>query len=131
MSDWMPGRRADQVVMCRNWIGIMTTDVNQSALPGGLVHRSFGLPDARSDYGVQIYYGLSGPPRKAFRFLVAKAPKSSKDLPYSVFTGRKKKRFDFDEESGNTVYFCLRYENAKGDKEGEGPFGPILSAVIP
>jgi hypothetical protein len=27
MSDWMPGRRPDQIVMCRNWIGIMTTEV--------------------------------------------------------------------------------------------------------
>jgi hypothetical protein len=28
----------------------------------------------------------------------------------------------------NTVYFCLRYENSKGEA---GPFGPVLSAVIP
>jgi hypothetical protein len=27
------------------------------------------------------------------------------------------------------VYFCLRYENSKGRKEGQGPFGPFLSAV--
>jgi hypothetical protein len=26
---------------------------------------------------------------------------------------------------------CLRHENGKGGEEGEGPFGPILSAVIP
>jgi hypothetical protein len=26
------------------------------------------------------------------------------------------------------VYFCLRYENPKGQT---GPFGPILKAVIP
>jgi hypothetical protein len=26
-TDWMPGRRADQLVMCRNWIGIMTAEV--------------------------------------------------------------------------------------------------------
>jgi hypothetical protein len=49
-------------------------------------------------------------------------------LPYSVFTKKKKKRFDFEGESGNTVYFCLRYENGKGDV---GPFGPILQAGIP
>jgi hypothetical protein len=29
------------------------------------------------------------------------------------------------------VYFCLRYENEKGGKDGEGPFGPILSAMVP
>jgi hypothetical protein len=34
-------------------------------------------------------------------------------------------------DSGKTVYFCLRYENQKGGEEGEGPFGPIMSAIIP
>jgi hypothetical protein len=92
---------------------------------------TFGLPDPRSDYGVRIFYGLSGPPSEKFRFRVTEEPKSGQDLPYSIFTRRKKERFDFDGESGNRVWFCLRYENAKGRKEGEGPFGPILSAVIP
>ncbi|MDR3352901.1 MAG: hypothetical protein LBO00_07885 [Zoogloeaceae bacterium] len=32
------------------------------------------------------------------------------------------------EESGKTIYFCVRYENAKGEP---GPWGPIFSAVIP
>jgi len=32
-----------------------------------------------------------------------------------------------DGESGNTVYFCLRYENAKGFG---GPFGHIFKTVI-
>jgi hypothetical protein len=85
-------------------------------------------PDARSDYGVRIYYGLSGPSGETYKFRVTGEPRGGKDLPYSVFTKRKKERFDFDGESGNTVYFCLRYENSKGEA---GPFGPILSAVIP
>jgi hypothetical protein len=88
-------------------------------------------PDPRSDYGVRIYYGLSGSASDRFRFRVTGVPASGNDLPYSLFTRRKKERFDFDGESGNTVYFCLRYENSKGGKEGVGPFGPILSAVIP
>jgi hypothetical protein len=92
---------------------------------------TFGLPDPRSDYGTRIFYGLFGPPSDEFRFRLTEPPKSGKDLPYSVFTRRKKERFDFDGESGNRVYFCIRYENAKGGPEGEGPFGPILSAVIP
>jgi hypothetical protein len=92
---------------------------------------TFGLPDPRSDYGVWIFYGLFGPPSDKFKFRLSEPPKSGTDLPYSVFTRRKKERFDFDGESGNRVYFCLRYENAKGGKEGEGPFGPILTAVIP
>jgi hypothetical protein len=99
----------------------------QNIRPVGLL----GIPDARSDYGVRIFYGLSGPPSDAFRFRAAGEPKSGNDLPYSMFTRRRKERFDFDGESGNKVYFCLRYENSKGRKEGEGPFGPILSAIIP
>jgi hypothetical protein len=88
-------------------------------------------PDPRADYGVRIFWGLAGEPTEADKFRVAGEPKKGSDLPHSVFTRRKKERFDFDGESGTRVYFCLRYENSKGGKEGEGPFGPILSAVIP
>jgi hypothetical protein len=90
-----------------------------------------GLPDPRSDYGVRIYYCLSGTPSDTFPFRINEAPKKGANLPYSIFTRRKRERFDFEGESGNRVWFCLRYENAKGGKEGEGPFGPVLSAVIP
>jgi hypothetical protein len=90
-----------------------------------------GDPNPRGGYGVRIYYGLSGPPTDTYRFRVNEPPAKGSDLPYSLFTRRKKERFDFDGESGNRVYFCLRYENAKGGKEGEGPFGPILTAIIP
>jgi hypothetical protein len=85
-------------------------------------------PDSRSDYGVRIYFGLSGPPSEKYPFRLAQAPKRGEEIPYSVFTKKKNKRFDLEGESGNTVYFCLRYENSKGEA---GPFGPILSAVIP
>ncbi|MDR2184098.1 MAG: hypothetical protein LBO80_00295 [Treponema sp.] len=85
-------------------------------------------PDPRSDYGVRIYYGFSGPASARFPFRVTGVPKTGADLPYSIFTRRKKERFDFDGESGNTVYFCLRYENSKGEA---GPFGPVFSAVVP
>ncbi|MDR2185199.1 MAG: hypothetical protein LBO80_05960 [Treponema sp.] len=89
---------------------------------------TFGLPDPRSDYGVRIYYGLSGPPSDKYRFRLTGDPKTGADLPYSLFTRRRRERFDFDGESGNRVWFCLRYENPKGEA---GPFGPILTAVIP
>jgi hypothetical protein len=85
-------------------------------------------PESRSDYGVRIYFGFSGPPSEKFPFRLAGVPRRGEDLPYSVFTRKKKKRFDFEGESGSRVYFCLRYENGKGDA---GPFGPMLSAVIP
>jgi hypothetical protein len=85
-------------------------------------------PDPRSDYGVRIYYGLTGEADDAFPFRLDGPVKTAKVLPYSIFTRRKKERFDFDGESGSKVYFCLRYENSKGQS---GPFGPVLSAVIP
>jgi hypothetical protein len=69
-------------------------------------------PDPRADYGVRIHWGLSGEPTEMNRFRV---------------TRRRKERFDFDGESGNRVYFCLKYENPSGK---EGSFGPILSASI-
>jgi hypothetical protein len=59
--------------------------------------------------------------------VVAQAPTPADDLPHSVFT--RKHQFDFPEEDrGKSVYFCLRYENGKGDA---GPWGPILQAIIP
>jgi hypothetical protein len=88
-------------------------------------------PNPRSDYGARIYYGLTGAPTEAYPVRVAEPPKRGIDLPRSLFTRRKKERFDFDGESGNRVYFCLCYENEKGGEEGQGPFGPIMSAVIP
>jgi hypothetical protein len=85
-------------------------------------------PDPRSDYGVRIYYGFSGPANDRYPFRLDKPLKTGRVLPYSIFTRKQKERFDFDGESGNTVYFCLRYENSKGQA---GPFGPVLQAVIP
>ena len=84
--------------------------------------------DIRSDYGVKIFYGFTGKPTTIYPFRLSEPPQSGNELPYSKFTRKKKAVFNFDGESGNTVYFCLRYENQTG---GEGPFGPVLSAVIP
>jgi hypothetical protein len=85
-------------------------------------------PNPRTNYGVRIYWGLTGEPTEMNRFRLTELPKTGRDLPSSLFTRRKKERFDFEGESGNRVYFCLRYETASGK---EGPFGPILTAVIP
>jgi hypothetical protein len=85
-------------------------------------------PDPRSEYGIRIFFGLTGESTSEHPIRIAKAPKSGRELPESTFTKKKKILFDFEGESGSTVYFCLRYENQKG---GEGPFGPVLKAVIP
>jgi hypothetical protein len=88
-------------------------------------------PD-RPNYGVRIYWGILGDPTAGDKFRLTARPLSGEDLPHSVFTKRRKYRFDFSEEDrGKTVYFCLRYENSKGGKEGEGPWGPSISAIIP
>jgi hypothetical protein len=73
-----------------------------------------------------------GEPTAADKFRITAPPVKGGDLPHSTFTRRKKFRFDFEGDSGKTVWFALRYENAKGGKDkGEGPFGPIFSAIIP
>lgn len=81
-----------------------------------------------ANYGVRIYWGLTGEPTEMYRFRLTEPPKTGRDLPCSLFTRRKKVHFNFEGESGNRIYFCLRYETASGK---EGPFGPILTAVIP
>ncbi|MDR1126997.1 MAG: hypothetical protein LBL06_02590 [Treponema sp.] len=81
-----------------------------------------------SDCGVRVHYGLTGEPTTQYKFRVQDVPISGNDLPYSEWASRKKVLFNFDGESGNTVYFCLQYENTRGKT---GPFGPILKAVIP
>jgi hypothetical protein len=94
------------------------------------IHPAGGAsPDPRSDYGVRIFYGVLGGGKARER--ITEPPRTGGELPQSIFTRRKTYRFDFDGDSGKAVYFCLRYENSKGGEEGEGPFGPILSAFIP
>jgi hypothetical protein len=86
-------------------------------------------PDA--NFGVRIFWGILGAPSAKDKFHITAPAEAGDDLPHSTFTHRKKFRFDFEGDSGKTVWFCLRYENAKGGKEGEGPFGPLFSAIIP
>jgi hypothetical protein len=81
--------------------------------------------DLRSYWGVGIHISIVDGPGP---YRVDAPPKSGRDMPYSKFTRRRRERFDFDGYSGKTVYICLAYENAKGEK---GPYGPILSAIIP
>jgi hypothetical protein len=89
----------------------------------------------QSDYGYHIYWGVM--PQGGATVEAAMSPKRElmqappigSYLPNSRFTRRKNELFEFDaEDSGKTVYFCVRYENAKGDS---GPWGPMFQAVIP
>jgi hypothetical protein len=90
-----------------------------------------GTDDPRSNWGVRIFWGVMDEPTATDKFRLSSPPVTGYDLPHSTFTHRKKYRFDFDGDSGKAVWFCLRYENEKGGKKGEGPFGPLFSVVVP
>ena len=91
--------------------------------------RGVGAPlDKRADHGVRIYYGVMGTPSESDRFRITTRPLTGDDLPHSVFTRKKHHRFDFAGESGKEVFFCMRFENMKGDV---GPWGTIISAFVP
>jgi hypothetical protein len=56
-------------------------------------------------------------------------PAAIKDLVNSAFDTHTPFTLEFDEnERGKTVYFCLRWENTRGQK---GPWSEIMSAIIP
>jgi hypothetical protein len=89
--------------------------------------------DERARYGIRIHWGImpqggatveqaAGP-----KHYLMHPPATGDELPNSVFTRKHKHLFDFDGESGKTVYFCLCFENPSGER---GPFGPIFSLVI-
>jgi hypothetical protein len=87
-----------------------------------------------SDYGYRVYYGVMPPGGASFeaatgaKHELVKVPVSGEELPFSKFTRRKKELFDFDpNDSGKRAYFCVCYENSKGEP---GPWGPLFSAVI-
>jgi hypothetical protein len=87
--------------------------------------------DPRSDFGTRIFWGILGEPVEWDKFRLAAPPLKGEDLPHSTFTHRKRYLFDFSGDSGKTVYFSLHYENRVGGERGEGPFGPVYSAIIP
>ena len=84
--------------------------------------------DERSKHGVRIYYGIMGVPTETNKFRLTSRPLTGDDLPHSVFTRRKSYRFDFAGENGKEVFFCMRFENSKGEV---GPWGKIISAFVP
>jgi len=88
-------------------------------------------PDARAGHGVRIYYGIMGETPSEIdsdKFRLTAAPEHGSELPHSVFTRRKRHLFDFTKNRGKAAYFCMRYENSKGDA---GPWGKIYEAYIP
>jgi hypothetical protein len=81
-----------------------------------------GTPfNPKASYGYRVYYGVYD--------AADTPPGSGMDLRESKFTRQKKMMFRFlPGDSAKTAYFCIRYENSKGQT---GPWGALFSAVIP
>ena len=81
-----------------------------------------GTPvDHRAEHGIKIYFDVFDANDSR--------PLSGKELKRAQFTRHKKFVIRFEpEDIGKRVYFCLRYENAKGEA---GPWGSMISAIIP
>jgi hypothetical protein len=86
------------------------------------------VTDKRPYDAVKIYFGMTGTPTPQYPYRLSEAPESGFLLPYSARTRRKHHRFEFPGESGNRIYVCVRWQNGKGQ---EGPYGPVLTAIIP
>ena len=94
------------------------------------IRSSTDKPDARVRYGVRIYYGIMGdaPAETGNTIRLSVPPTHGRELPNSVFTRRSRYLFDFTAKRGMEVFFCMRYENSKGEA---GPWGKIISAHVP
>jgi hypothetical protein len=69
-------------------------------------------------HGVEIRWCILGVP-----------PASIDELIHSAFDTRSPFALDFEEsDRGKSVYFCLRWENSKGEK---GPWSEIVMSIIP
>ena len=79
-----------------------------------------GNPNDPANKGFRIYYRVVAPGESP--------PARPEDLTTSFFTKRKKDVIEFDfGDSGKTAFFAVQIEN-EGRK---GPWGPLVSALIP
>ena len=91
------------------------------------IRPSGNIADTRTSYGVRIYYGVLGADDGSPSRITA-PPATGANLPQSVFTRKNRYIFDFPAERGKHAFFCIRYENSKGQA---GPWGTILEAFVP
>jgi hypothetical protein len=79
-----------------------------------------GDPRDKENKGYRIWYLVVGPGETP--------PASPEELRKSFYTQRRKDLIEFDfGDSGKTAYFAVQIEN-DGKK---GPWGPLVSALIP
>jgi len=111
-----------------SYLGISRLRLHLSRIDGAAA-------DKRAEYGRRIYWGVMPPGGATLEqaagkgHYLMKRPVSGEELAHSKLTRRARETIEFpSEDSGSTAYFCVRYENSKGEP---GPWGPIFSAVIP
>jgi hypothetical protein len=79
-----------------------------------------GSPDDRANKGYRIWYSVIAQGEAS--------PADPEELRKSFYTKRKKDRMEFEYgDSGKTAWFAVQVEN-DGKK---GPWGPLVSALIP
>ena len=83
--------------------------------------------DTRASHGVRIYYGVLGN-NDGSPVRITQPPVTGANLPQSVFTRKQRYTFDLADQRGKHAFFCIRYENSKGQ---HGPWGTILEAYVP
>ena len=100
---------------------VKITLTRSGQLTVNIIHDDAEQEDPRSYYGCRIYYGVYEPGETP--------PSTGKDLRLSMFSRKKKELIIFEpEDSGKIAWFSIRYENSKGKA---GPWGPLVSAMIP
>ena len=63
------------------------------------------------------------------RWMIAEEMPATNELANSSFDTRTPCMFEFkDSQRGKLVWFCLRWENNRGEK---GPWGEMISAIVP
>jgi hypothetical protein len=89
--------------------------------PFGIYYAFLGLkPHDSANKGYRIWYKVAVPGETP--------PTNPEELHQSFFTKRKKDVIEFAfGDSGKTAYFAVQIEN-EGKK---GPWGPLVSALIP
>ena len=86
-----------------------------------ITHMNSTPADKKANYGCKIYFGVFADSDTQ--------PVTGEDLTKQIFTRRKKEDFMFSPtDVKKTAYFCIRYENSKGQA---GAWGPMIAAVIP
>jgi hypothetical protein len=79
-----------------------------------------GSPTDPANKGYRIWYSVIGQRETP--------PANPDDLRTSFYTKRKKDVIDFEfGDSGKTAYFAVQIEN----ESKKGPWGPLISALIP